>query len=1174
MFTIRENASLEIRRSRLFSFNSIVGMNSSAKFAVRECLVSNRLNALIILPSEFSIGTIGLYDSVFYQFDTIWRVDRKYFGEKDIVITDNCVFQEYSNIAFLMSGNQSIRFSNSVFQNARSQAFRISNEMQRASFMNCTFTNISSGAWIASGGYVSCEYCTFRFSSAPQIIFASLGQFNLKILIKFSTFSYNSASLLDGFDSINSHSIIFQETVFTSNTVPYGSSGIIFRNPPRVSEFQWCSFLNNSPNSSLLFSFDLIAFPIIFIISSSIIDDSGVASFKANLHINSVIQITNNSFRNIIVSSDSGVLSFRNVLLPFQIMNCTFENINSGRSASDYFSTIYLSGVRSINITRCVFKNIAGYLGPTLMVTGSALLVTSCIMTNITSIYDNAGIYSINSRISIELCQFSFLAARAGAVLYIGNLGTVNFTRSVISNCVSYETLAVVYGGPGSILYIDDVIFSYVQSIRGACAIRTTSSILFLSNVIIENCTSYGVLLIFWFSNTHNLYNLTIRNSTSLNAAFISIADTPLTISYMTIENSFFLSGSGVVVTDTGSGIFNLTILNSTFKENKAFKKKFGFASMIALQACLQCIFINCTFISNSAFTGGAIYVKRANYLSISKSRFLQNGAFKGGALYFYNYSAQNFKVENSIFMGNRAIMRSDVSNDCLSAYGSGGAIHFEHFQSDSINNSFKNCVFINNYAEFFGGIFSIENVGVDEYSIETFVNISKNSYGNEAQFYGNISGSVWRSYEVELGTHSMQLSENFHVFVNFIDRFGQRAFGFLCYSEIQIDYSSPDDFFVVDPPYILGSFGADKNYLYAGKVSFFQPLNPFPLINETILIYLNFKIVDSMQRDLQKIGSMQLQLCESGSILVSDPYLYYKCQACRSGSFVDFVEELFVCRFCSLGKYSEARATTCSDCESGKIANEIASGSCIQCVPGYFSESRGYTSCMSCSSGKFTNLSGSSMCYNCPVGSSTIQDGARSIFDCVCPSGKFGSPWNVDDALDSSMVCQECIVNDGLECKDNSTIPFIFPGFYRDQKWNIAKVCFPLESCKETGFRISTICGSGYDGRLCGNCITGLSYRSFGTCRFCSSPSWILFALLIFVLLVLSFLAYSMFQTRTISRIDIRIMVLWIQFFAVFARLESTLPKPLQDFLQIFSVFNLNFDILSLRKILIYIVC
>jgi hypothetical protein len=79
---------------------------------------------------------------------------------------------------------------------------------------------------------------------------------------------------------------------------------------------------------------------------------------------------------------------------------------------------------------------------------------------------------------------------------------------------------------------------------------------------------------------------------------------------------------------------------------------------------------------------------------------------------------------------------------------------------------------------------------------------------------------------------------------------------------------------------------------------------------------------------------------------------------------------------------------------------------------------------------------------------------------------------------------------------------------------------------------------------------------------------------LLIFVLLVLSFLAYSMFQTRTISRIDIRIMVLWIQFFAVFARLESTLPKPLQDFLQIFSVFNLNFDILSLRKILIYIVC
>jgi hypothetical protein len=226
-----------------------------------------------------------------------------------------------------------------------------------------------------------------------------------------------------------------------------------------------------------------------------------------------------------------------------------------------------------------------------------------------------------------------------------------------------------------------------------------------------------------------------------------------------------------------------------------------------------------------------------------------------------------------------------------------------------------------------------------------------------------------------------------------------------------------------------------------------------------------------------------------------------------------------------------------------------------------------GQTLCSVCESGRYSDLAASSFCSECPIGSLTKQLGGSSVFDCVCPQGSFGAPWIYDSNAKHS-VCTSCPLIEGMSCFFNSTIPFVFSGFWRVKNSTIVKRCIPMSSCNFTEYLPKTTCSYGYEGNLCGDCLSGSHYRSFGKCRLCPSNGLVLFYILMFLTIVLIFLGYEIAISRPVSRLDMRVALLWIQIFALFGKLSESLPNPLANILRFLSIFNLDFDIFSFRKL------
>ena len=111
----------------------------------------------------------------------------------------------------------------------------------------------------------------------------------------------------------------------------------------------------------------------------------------------------------------------------------------------------------------------------------------------------------------------------------------------------------------------------------------------------------------------------------------------------------------------------------------------------------------NCTFDSNNALKGGAIfgiagfesYLNPSNYINVTNSKFINNVAQSGGAI----CSNFNTTVDNSLF-----------NNNTASGYG-GGAIN-TGYKSNS--NNFTNCNFTNNEAYNYGGAISSSHSRVE----------------------------------------------------------------------------------------------------------------------------------------------------------------------------------------------------------------------------------------------------------------------------------------------------------------------------------------------------------------------------------------------------------------------------------------------------------------------------
>jgi hypothetical protein len=317
--------------------------------------------------------------------------------------------------------------------------------------------------------------------------------------------------------------------------------------------------------------------------------------------------------------------------------------------------------------------------------------------------------------------------------------------------------------------------------------------------------------------------------------------------------------------------------------------------------------------------------------------------------------------------------------------------------------------------------------------------------------------------------------------------------------------------------------------------------------------------------------------LCEPGSSWNGNV-----CVNCTAGKFV-YRGEYSACESCASGLYSSNldRNEACSACSPGKFSSGFGSVECLSCQSGFYSQSSGLSQCFECSIGSYAKDDGSTICDLCEVGrysaniNSTIcgecglnaqtnEKGALSKKACVCLAGYYGEPYN-------DIGCKKCSDLAGMSCPTNSSLPRLDQGYFRSPSDpGSALECIPNEACLPTsGDSLSTQCASGYTGWICGSC--DLQFYKLGSkCSACPSIiSRVFIYLAFFVLLLIGLWKFATLQSYT-SIVDFRIVIFWVQMFALFPQLSNSWPTELSKFFRYISFVNLDLELSSPGKLFI----
>ena len=218
------------------------------------------------------------------------------------------------------------------------------------------------------------------------------------------------------------------------------------------------------------------------------------------------------------------------------------------------------------------------------------------------------------------------------------------------------------------------------------------------------------------------------------------------------VSNCYFYNNKG-----SRGGVFliegnsQVKFYNTTFEDNHA--STFGGAVCVIDEA--KADFTNCSFISNAAANGGAIYAE--SDVSILNCSFANNTANDGGAIELaFTTSVKicnsSFELNNATGCGGAVFARMEYVDPSYARYcedtsfenctfvnnsaSYGGAV----FARDCINTSFENCSIVNNSASTYGGA-----IDIDQGSYSVFNCSFENNSANESAgaFWINATGSV-----------------------------------------------------------------------------------------------------------------------------------------------------------------------------------------------------------------------------------------------------------------------------------------------------------------------------------------------------------------------------------------------------------------------------------------------
>jgi hypothetical protein len=295
-------------------------------------------------------------------------------------------------------------------------------------------------------------------------------------------------------------------------------------------------------------------------------------------------------------------------------------------------------------------------------------------------------------------------------------------------------------------------------------------------------------------------------------------------------------------------------------------------------------------------------------------------------------------------------------------------------------------------------------------------------------------------------------------------------------------------------------------------------------------------------------------QSCPGGTY--SADYSTTQCSSCSPGSYsISGESECFIC---PNGTYSTNITVPCTACESGKFSSFAGSSYCLRCPMGFYSsqnEADGTTSCSICPAGFFSDQQQSSSCTLCPANSHCDQ-GSQSVKNCECKSGFYGEAF-------LGQPCSKCPAVVGATCfRSNLTLPYVAEGYFRTSPAIILK-CIPSEACDRTGEEQNTVCGAGYTGQNCGDCVRWKYYRKGSGCSQCPSKVILGFQMTAIMLAVLVCL-WIFSRSESGMAYEVKILLQTLQLISTYPSLNLEFPVSLSTTLSALSITNINIDIFS----------
>ena len=501
--------------------------------------------------------------------------------------------------------------------------------------------------------------CLRQMGNLYSCIYA---EFDCTVSVDNSTLAMNNGSVI--FLSSNSH-LITVSSKFVNNLTPeYG--GAILSTDNSFLDVSYSLFEGNKA-----------------IVGGAIFQNTSVTKLNQCLFLgnsdsalvgnaNSEVSIKNCDFENNVGQRFSGAVSMLNHTV-INVSNTTFKNNRLN-------STINLNGQQIYR--QAVYKNTTVTAGAAIWLFQSVGNISKSVFYNNSASFWGGTISILaNSLLSISHTTFENNVAGLFGGAIISNHSFLNIEHSDIKNNSVLNKETGIGGSfylmGNSTIKISSVLFSECHAKYGGAIVANFSTIIMINSSLTSNTGSAIYLLDGVFADINNC----------------------------TFSNNSTPDDGGAI---TCQYYCDMKMVNSNFSKNRAVA---GGGAVSVSRSMSKFSVRNCSFTSNSAYSGGALSVSHS-YFSISDSNFSNNMATEGGVLELAgNVSMTNCRIIDNTAHAFGGVVKSingslQMSN-CLASNNSvksnGGVI----YSTGSII-FITNCIFKMNSALGLGGVFFV----------------------------------------------------------------------------------------------------------------------------------------------------------------------------------------------------------------------------------------------------------------------------------------------------------------------------------------------------------------------------------------------------------------------------------------------------------------------------------